>query len=102
MIAYRTTWKVKPGCMQKVLDLIEAESKQVKPRNFVVRVYTSTPDPDTLVWDEIWTSREGHDKFWAVYNATPGGAAFFERLTGVAEARAPTEEWNVIVYEKVA
>ncbi len=95
MIAYRTTWTVKPGCMQKARDLLQAEGMRLKPRNFVVRVYTSTTGPDTLVFDEIWTSREEHDKFWAVYNTTPEGAAFFEKWNGVAEDGAPTEEWDV-------
>jgi quinol monooxygenase YgiN len=95
MLAYRTTWIVKPGRMQEALELLTAEVNRTKPKNAVVRIYTPNISPNVLVFEEVWESTEMHDKVWAEYNQDPKTSAFREKSREVIERIIGTDRWNV-------
>ena len=93
MIAYRTTWLVKPNCMQKALDLLTAG--RVELGDHVVRIYTPRISPNLLVFEMTSASVQEHDKWWAAYNATPEAAVAFKKWDELVERRVGDEVWDV-------
>ena len=97
MFAYRTTWIVKRGCMQKALELLDTEAKrQGKSADWTaVRVYTPNISPNALVFEMVWENKEAHDTFWPAYWGSPEGQAFYAQWDEVVERSTGTELWNV-------
>jgi len=92
MFAYRTTWIVKKGCMQKALELFDVGKP---PECSVMRVYTPNISPNVLVFEEDWESKEAHEKFWATYPTSPEGQAALAQFDELVERSTATELWNV-------
>jgi len=93
MIASRTTWLVKPDCMEKALDLLSAT--QIELGKHVVRIYTPRYSPNLLVFEMTSESIQEHEKWWAAYSATPGAAAAFQKWGALVERRVGEEIWEV-------
>ena len=49
MIAVRTTWMVKPNCMEKALEMLTSSPHELG--DHVVRIYTPKFSPDLLVFE---------------------------------------------------
>ena len=96
MLAYRSTWIVKQGCMSKALELLSAEIERVGTRaDRVTRVYTPNFSPNVLVFDDNWENQEAHDKFWELYWKSSESKAFFTQWNEFVERSTGTELWNV-------
>jgi hypothetical protein len=84
--------------MHEARELIVAEierNKQVSEIDMVVRVYVPDISPNVLVFESVIQSAEAHDKFWAEYNASPEGQAFWAKWHAVAKRRLGIERWFV-------
>jgi hypothetical protein len=98
MFAYRTTWIIPGPKMREAHDLLVAECQRVlatHPIGIYVRVYTPDISPNVLVFETTVESEEVHEKFWADYNASPEGQAFWAQWMAVAERRLGNERWIV-------
>ena len=99
MLAYRTTWIVKPMCMGKALKFEEELLEGIKAlgiSGFVeARVYMPKFSPNVLVFEAVWESAEAYEKFWAEpgpeFSKIWDVGAWFE----LVESTAGTEVWNV-------
>jgi hypothetical protein len=99
MLAYRTTWIVKAGQMQKALELLTAEGDRTRdnlPEDSAARVYTPSISPNVLVFEMTFESEAANDQFWAAYNATPEAAQFWKQWHDVTERSIGTERWNLV------
>ena len=96
MFAYRTTWIVKPGCMQKALDLLKAEAERQTADWVAVRAYTPNISPNALVFEIVWEHKEANDEFWPTYWQSPEGQAFSAQWDEVVEKTTGTELWNMV------
>jgi len=93
MIAVRTTWLVKQGCMEKALGLLKSDPTELG--DHVVRIYTPRFSPNLLVFEMTSESIEEHEQWWAEYSATPEAPAGFEKWDALMERRVGDEVWNV-------
>jgi hypothetical protein len=93
MLAVRTTWLVKPNCMEKALELFKAS--QVELADHVVRIYTPRFSPNLLVFEMTSESIQEHEQWWAEYSATPEAAAAFEKWYELVERQIGQEAWDV-------
>ena len=103
MLAYRTTWIVKPGCMPKALELLKAEMERTAARlqgslspKSRGRIYTPYISPDALIFETTYESAQDHDAFWAGYDReSPEAKAFWASWYEVAERTTGTECWTL-------
>jgi hypothetical protein len=97
MLAYRTTWIVKPRGMKKALEfndgLIENLSKVEVPGLVSISVYTPRYSPNVLVFEAVWESAEEQNKFWT----RPDVDEIWDRdkWFELVENHTGTELWNV-------
>jgi quinol monooxygenase YgiN len=95
MLAWRTTWIVKPRCMEKAIEFFETEAQKGLPKNGTFRVYTPHHSPNVLVFEEAWETEQEHDKYWVDLNAAPETAAMWDRLFTIVENSTGTELWDL-------
>jgi hypothetical protein len=99
MLAYRTTWIVKPRCMGKALKYEEEKLEQVIalgiPGFVEARVYTPKFSPNVLVFEGVWESTEAYDKFWAESGSDFTKIWDWDAWHELVENDAGTELWNV-------
>ena len=94
MLAFRTTWIVKPRCMAKALEFFEGKY-EATPGRVNVRVYTPGYSPNVLVYEETWETQEGHEKWWDEFNAAAESAALWDEWYALVKKPVGTELWNV-------
>ena len=99
MLAYRTTWIVKPRCMGKALKFHEGRMEKIIElgiSGFVEgRVYTPGLSPNVLVFEGIWKSAEDYGKFWAERASEFAAIRDWDEWFELVENNAGTELWNV-------
>jgi hypothetical protein len=95
MIAYRTTWIVKPRRMQQALEFFEAQAEEGLPENASFRVYTPSFSPNVLIFEEAWESQEEHEEWWAALNAAPESTTMWDNWYEIVERSTGTELWNL-------
>jgi hypothetical protein len=96
--AYRTEWIILEGRMNEAHDMLAAETERVKQtrgEDVVVRIYTPSYSPNVLVFELARESEKANRKFWAEYNESPEGQAFWEKWSAVAKRSLGTERWFV-------
>jgi hypothetical protein len=93
MIAVRTTWLVKPNCMEKALELLATDPPELG--DHAVRIYTPRFSPNLLVFEMTSESIEEHDKWWDEFNAASEAAAIWEQWNALVKQNIGTEVWNV-------
>jgi hypothetical protein len=93
MIAVRTTWLVKPNCMEKALELLASNPPELGDHS--VRIYTPRYSPDLLVFEMTSESIEEHEQWWAEFNARPQADAIYGKWNELIERRVGNEVWNV-------
>lgn len=98
MIAYRTTWMVKLGKMDEVIEFLSHTIEQSEPSEGEARAYTPDMSPSVFVYEEVWASVEAHDAFWEKFNARPGADAFWRAWNELVERQVSTYRWNVKVW----
>jgi hypothetical protein len=95
MLAYQTTWDVKPRCMGKALEFLKKFVTEARFGASKVRVYTPKIGPNVLVFEATWESVEEHDKWWEEYSPTPEATAKPDEWYELVEKSISTEVWNV-------
>lgn len=101
MLAYRTTWIVKPKCMQAALELLKAEIERTQKHTgnqiTKARIYTPNISPNALVFETTFESTQAHEKFWTVeYDGdSQASQAFWEKWYEVVERDDNTEIWTL-------
>ena len=95
MLAYRTTYMIKQGQMQKALELLTNESKRSKLARPPVRIYTPSISPNVLVLEMDSETEEAYDAFWAAYSKDEGAAPFWKEWNKILERKLSDERWKV-------
>lgn len=105
MLAYRTTWMVKPQRMEEALELLKAEVERSKDRTDqpgvgTARIYTPQISPNVLVFETTFESPSANEAFWAeYYQDSEGAEAFWEQWYEVVERQLGTEIWHLTEWE---
>jgi hypothetical protein len=95
MLAYRWTWIIKHGQMQKFLELHKT-TPGVRSKEYAkLRFYTPSIGPNVWVTEMVVENEEASTKWFTEFNATPGAAAFWEKVHTMAERMVSSERWNV-------
>jgi hypothetical protein len=104
MLAYRTTWIVKPRCMGKALEFHEERVERIMAlgiSGFVeARVYTPKFSPNVLVFEGVWESAEANDKFWAESSSDFSKIWDWDAWFELVENNAGTEVWNMSKWDR--
>ena len=95
MLAWRTTWIVKPRCMEQAVEFLETQAQGGLPEDTTFRMYTPQYSPNVLVFEETWESMEEHDKYWANLNAAPESEAMWDKWYEIVKRNTGTEVWNL-------
>jgi hypothetical protein len=105
MLAYRTTWIVKPNCMQAALELLKAEVERSQKRlgNLPgkARIYTPHISPNALVFETTFETTQAQEEYWAVeYDGdSQESRTFWEKWYEVVERDAGTEIWTLTEWQ---
>ena len=95
MLAYRRTYIVKRGSMNKALKMLSAQIERTTREGQQIRVYTPDISPNTLVFESVHESEEAHQEYWADVHRDEGSRAFYEKWCEVAERKESTERWKL-------
>jgi hypothetical protein len=95
MIVERFTWTVKPGYMDKFIELLKAES--VKPPQFKWRIYISNiSENDTVAEEFEYENLAELEKSWDEWFAKPETAEFLKKFDECREPGGENTIWNLI------
>jgi hypothetical protein len=102
MLAWRTTWIVKPGRLDEALAALAAVNEKnmseagLPPTFVAARAYSPSPGPtNMLVFEEVWSTVEAHNQWWDGYRQTPGHDAFFATWDQIVERSTSSDVWEV-------
>ena len=94
MILQRITFNVKVGCLNKLVELINAARAQATKE---FRIYTSYIAPlDKLVEEIEFENMAELEKFWADFWANPGTPELMDKFNQLVETGGTNEVWNVV------
>jgi hypothetical protein len=102
MYAFRSTWQIKFGGMDKALELLR-ETPHIGTPGLVTdsrasaRVYTPDISPDLLIFEESWEDLEARDVFWADFNGKEAAADWWRRWNELVDRHVSSERWTVTV-----
>jgi len=96
MIVERYSWKVKPFCMDKIVELVKAEvATWDKPPKW--RVYTSNIGREnTIAMEFEFENLAEMEKYWAAWVAKPETAEYDKKWNELVETGIGNEIWNLV------
>jgi hypothetical protein len=93
MIVHRLSWNVKPGYMDRFVELLKAELARTP--QFKSRIYTSTFGTGDICAEEIeFENLAELDKFWSEWFAKPETAEFYKKFDEYREPGGENTLWN--------
>ena len=98
MIAWRNTWKIKPGKMEEAVQALRETIEAMKPavkKQGTARAYVPFDGTDELIFEEVWEDESSQAAFWEVYNASPEAAAFWTKWGELVDGPNTTVMWHV-------
>ena len=96
MLAFRFSFKVKPGRMDKALEMAP-KIKEVVP-DWKGRIYTPAGfGPwETIIMEETHESKAEYDAYWEKYNDKPEISVWWDEwFNEVADSGNYSEVWNL-------
>jgi hypothetical protein len=96
MKAFRLILKVKPGCMDKALEMAK-KVKEFAP-DYTGRIYTPAGFApwETIVFEDTYESVAERDAYWEKYYDNPEFIAWWDEWNNeVAESGNSIEIWNL-------
>jgi hypothetical protein len=95
MLVNRLTRIVKNGCMQKAIDLVQAEIERAGAPD-ATRICTAYAGPTGVMIIEHEFSDIGElDQYWKTWFADPESAAFREAFGKLTKPGGANEIWNL-------
>ena len=99
MIVNRRTFNVKPGCGEKAVELLAAESAAEKRRSGfagAVRIYSSDIGQFNQVAFEVeFQNLAEYETFWAGRAARPTSAEWLKKWSELEQSAGTNEIWNL-------
>jgi hypothetical protein len=97
MLAYRRTYHVQKGRMQKALEAAQEILVYSREHNAVARIYSPEIGPeDVLVLEMDWETAEERDQFLEELRASQWYAEFGPKWLDVMERGGSREVWRLI------
>ena len=99
MIVNRRTFNVKPGCADKAVEMLAAESAAEKKRSSLsgaIRIYSSNIGQFNQVAFEVeYKDLAGYDQFWAEWAARPTSAEWMKKWIELEASAGINQIWTL-------
>ena len=96
MLAFRTTLKIKPGCLGKAWEMTQ-KIKEIAP-DWKGRIYTpaSYAPWEIIIIEDTYESVAEREAFWDKYHGTPELNAWWDEwFNEIAEGGNTIDVWNL-------
>ena len=96
MVVEREVYRVKQGCMDKLVGLLEEEIPKRGHDDPTTHLYTPEISPGSvivIVWE--FESLAAREAYWKEVAALPGVSGFMEKSRTYSDGKSKTEIWNL-------
>ena len=94
MIVERLTFRIKPGYMEKAVEMAK-EVRAMPDEPHGSRIYTSLGPFDTLVYERGFENLAQNEAYWAAWWSRPETPAFMEKWHEVEAGGGGREIWTL-------